>query len=36
MTQYEEEIRILKLEELIQTSSSLIKDIELIDAQINP
>jgi hypothetical protein len=34
MTQYEEEIRILKLEELIQTRSSLIQDIELIDAQI--
>jgi hypothetical protein len=34
MTNFEEEIRILKLEELIQTRYSLIQDIELIDAQI--
>jgi hypothetical protein len=35
MTQYEEQIRIDKLNELNQTRSSLVQDILLIDAQIS-
>jgi hypothetical protein len=35
MTQYEEQIRIDKLQELTNTRESLVQDILLIDAQIS-